>query len=341
MVTLTNLFSATAPELTNIIGKFMQWIFGFVGNFGWTVVVFTIILKLILSPLDIWQKKVTLKNNKAMKRMQPKLEKLQKQYANNREMYSQKQMELYKKEGYSMFGACIPMLVTIVVFFIVFQGFYATVRYQNEVITYNLAEKYNELKDTKTQDEIDKALAEEYSQKIQSFYWVKNIFMPDTWADVIPSQKTYEGKGLGKLDAKLPTNINKSEPYLTLVNPAINKYNKKDWKDFKNWNGYLILPLIAIILNLFSSKLMQANQPTPPMQMGADGKPTNNAATMKMMQYMMPLMIGVFALFYSSAFTIYLIVSALFTTITNVIYNKIASIKEKKEDMEAMNRGRR
>ena len=49
-----NILTANAPELTNFIGKFIYIMYNAIGNFGWTVVVFTIILKVILSPLDFW-----------------------------------------------------------------------------------------------------------------------------------------------------------------------------------------------------------------------------------------------------------------------------------------------
>ena len=62
-----NILTANAPELTNLIGKFIYIMYNAIGNFGWTVVVFTIILKVILSPLDFWQKHVTRKNNNSVR----------------------------------------------------------------------------------------------------------------------------------------------------------------------------------------------------------------------------------------------------------------------------------
>ncbi len=326
MVTLVNTLISEAPVLDNFVGKLIHLLYGLFNNFGWTVVVFTLILKTVLLPLDIWQKKVTVKNNKVMKRMQPQLEKLQKQYQGNREMYSAKQMELYKKEGYSIFGSCLPMIFTLVVFIVVFNGFYKTVKYQNEVITYELAEMYND-------GARGEELADFYGTKLESWLWIRNVYMPDTlWADTVPSYTQYSGSKLGQLRAEFPSNFNELGDYNTLVGPAMDRYNKKDWKDFGKANGLLILPILAIILNFLTSAMMKNSQPVQPAQMGPDGNPVNNQASMKMLQYTMPLMIGVFSLFYSSAFTIYLFVSALYTGIFNLIFNTFNTRAEKKEE---------
>ena len=75
-----NLLTAQAPVLTNLIGKFLQLLSDSIGNFGWAIVVFTIILKTILLPLDIWPKISQRKTQRKMAAIQPQLDKLQKQY---------------------------------------------------------------------------------------------------------------------------------------------------------------------------------------------------------------------------------------------------------------------
>lgn len=327
MVIMMNLFLAE-PELTNIIGQLIELLYNAIGSFGWTVVVFTLLLKVVLMPLDIWQKKSTYKNNKIMKRMKPQLEKLQKQYANNREVYGAKQMELYKKEGYSLFASCLPMIFTLAIFMVVFQGFHATVRYHNEMITYEIAELYN-------QGARGDELADAYEERLEGWLWIDNIFMPDNWANIVPTYEQYSGSGIGKLKAEFPSNFNQLGDYDALIGPAMDRFNKETFWEFDKWNGWMILPLLAVALNFLTTMMMKNNQPEQPMQMGADGNPVNNAASMKMMQYMMPVMIGVFSLFYSSAFTIYLFVSAAFTGLFNLIFNIILKKADEKEEKNA------
>ena len=90
--------------------------FAFIGDYGWRIVVFTILLKLVLSPLDFYQRYKMHKNQKITERLKPTMEKIQKQYGNDKQAFSQKQMELDRKEGYSYFSACLPMIATMVVF---------------------------------------------------------------------------------------------------------------------------------------------------------------------------------------------------------------------------------
>ena len=101
-------------------------LFSFIPNWGFMIIVFTIILKLILSPLDYWQRKIARKNSLKQAQMQPELEKIQKRYGNNKQLLNQKTMELYKRENFSVMGSCLGMLVnmalTLFIFFTLFSG---------------------------------------------------------------------------------------------------------------------------------------------------------------------------------------------------------------------------
>jgi len=134
----------TSATLTNWVGKLLELLYKGIGNFGWTVVVFSIILKVVLSPLDIWQR-VSMKNQqKKMEALKPKLEKLEKQYRNNPDLLKQKQYEVQIEAKINVFATCLPLIVTMVVFFVVFSGFRALVTYENEVIVEELDKTYVE-----------------------------------------------------------------------------------------------------------------------------------------------------------------------------------------------------
>ena len=136
------LLAAALPD--NLIGKWLVQLSDNLPTFGVTVIVFTIIVRLILSPLDIWQKISQRKQSKAMRRLQPKLAKLQKQYANQPQLLRQKQAELQKQEKLHPFASCLPLIVTMVIFFVVFAGFRDLVAYQNELIIENVYAAYTE-----------------------------------------------------------------------------------------------------------------------------------------------------------------------------------------------------
>ena len=101
-------------------------LFSFIPNWGFMIIVFTIILKIVLSPLDFWQRKMARKNALKQAQMQPELEKIQKKYGNNKQLLNQKTMELYKRENFSVMGSCLGMLVnmaiTLFIFFTLFSG---------------------------------------------------------------------------------------------------------------------------------------------------------------------------------------------------------------------------
>ena len=121
------------------LGEVIRWLIEGVGVIGVGIIIFTLILKTIVLPLDIYSRIKSKKQALVMEKMRPQMEKLQKQYANEKQLYQQKVLELQKKSGYSMFGACVPMIVSLIIFIIVFQAFsaysqYATVESYNDMV---------------------------------------------------------------------------------------------------------------------------------------------------------------------------------------------------------------
>lgn len=361
-------------EPTHFMAKFMITINnalgGGVASFGWTVVLFTVILRLILSPLDIWQKVISRRNNKAMERMKPQLEALQARYADDKQRLQQEQMALYKKEKYSTMGMCLPTIVTFVVFFVVFAGFRQMVGYQFAkdykecVKAYNtsIAEQIEANKDAdyivdngdgkwdiddvaKTESGADFYAAAKknaqhavynvyYSEDqvtIRSFLWIKNIFVSDNWAQAVPDFATVTGQK-GMATSKL-TGITIDEYNDVMADVLSTGGYGKDGK----WNGLLILPILSIALSFLSTKLLsgsQAQPPAPPQDAQGEGaeKAKSQQQTMKMMQYVMPIMMGVFALFYSGAFALYMFTSSLCAILFQLTFNLIAKLVDKSRE---------
>lgn len=127
----------------NWIGKIIQWLIEGVGIVGLGIILFTLILKTIVLPLDVYSRIKTKKQSLMMEKMRPEMEKLQKQYANDKQMYSQKVMELQKANGFSMFGACIPLIVSLVIFMVVFSAFSTYSQYANLNAYNNMVDAYN------------------------------------------------------------------------------------------------------------------------------------------------------------------------------------------------------
>ncbi len=114
--------------------------FSFVADYGWRIVVFTVLLKLVLSPLDFFQRYKMRKNQRITERLKPTMEKLQKQYGNDKQAFSRAQMELNRKEGYSYFSSCLPMILTLVIFITLWQS-------MNTIASYMTCKQYVSLYD--------------------------------------------------------------------------------------------------------------------------------------------------------------------------------------------------
>ena len=89
---------------------------GGIGFYALRIILLTVCLKLILSPLDFFQRYKMRKNQLITMRLKPQMENLEKAYGNNPKVLQQKQAELNKREGMSYLASCLPMIVTLVVF---------------------------------------------------------------------------------------------------------------------------------------------------------------------------------------------------------------------------------
>ena len=102
-------FGQTFDVSLNWIGRLINGLISGVGVVGVGIILFSLILKLIVLPFDIYQRIAMRKQNITMRDQKERMEKLQKQYANDKEKYNQKLMEMYKENGISMFSSCLPI----------------------------------------------------------------------------------------------------------------------------------------------------------------------------------------------------------------------------------------
>ena len=88
----------------------------YVGNFGISIIIVTILIKILLLPLTLKQDK----SMKEMKKLQPELEKIKEKYANDKQMLNIKTMELYKEHKVNPLGGCLPLLLQLPILFALF-----------------------------------------------------------------------------------------------------------------------------------------------------------------------------------------------------------------------------
>lgn len=95
------------------LGWIMYQINNFTHNYGITLIIFSILLKVCMIPLGIKQQKGLIANA----RMQPKMKALQKAYGNNKQRYSEELQKLYNEEHFSPMSSCLPMLIQFPILF--------------------------------------------------------------------------------------------------------------------------------------------------------------------------------------------------------------------------------
>ena len=342
----------------NWIGKIIQWLINGIGIIGVGIIVFTLIIKTVTMPLDVFSRVKMKKQSLIMKKMRPQMEKLQKQYANRPDILRQKQYEL-QKGSMNIFTSCLPMIFTLVIFGLVFQGFREYIVNYNQTIVSNLyndvylqffkdnaeaisqkcniqfmngndfiegfVPSYDYIRQAGLIEKLNETLVTGY--KPESWLWVKNVFMSDTWANVIPSFSNFTSTGFGGIGATLPEMAGVS--YDQIMTPIINNYNKTNFWNMSRWNGYFILPILSIATSFLSTTLQQKMQP---VQMTGDEAQQKQQRIMnKTMTYLMPVVLGIFAIMYSAAFAIYYFVSNFMTMITSISFNLIIKNLDKKK----------
>ncbi len=117
------------PKLTDVIeyGWFtfiakpvftlLNFLHGLIGNWGWTIVAMTFLIRLVLFPLTY---KGMVSMNK-LKELSPKIKELQAKYKGEPQKLNAHMMELYKKHGANPMGGCLPILLQIPVFFAIYR----------------------------------------------------------------------------------------------------------------------------------------------------------------------------------------------------------------------------
>ncbi len=92
--------------------QLLNYIHGWVGNWGWAIIILTILIKLVFYPLSA----ASYKSMANMRRVQPKMQSIKERYGDDKQKQQQAMMELYKTEKINPLGGCLPIVVQIPVF---------------------------------------------------------------------------------------------------------------------------------------------------------------------------------------------------------------------------------
>ena len=304
-----------------------------VGNYGWTIVVFSLLLRLVIFPFD-YKSRVSMRKTT---KIQPQMTALQKKYANDKDTLNRKMSELYKKEKINPLSSCLPMLLTAPILFAVWAALRMMANEQMVQQVFDILQGKEPV--------------------MESWLWVKNLWMPDSpfsaaWPDLsslrlvtsdiwqnayntlvanganLPATITYDFS-----DANLQATIQAIYTYMVQMPEYVKATsNLPGWSfnlliaqlDLKTmYNGFFILPLLAAGTQF----LMTAMQPTQ-----ATGDANQQAqANSNFMKWFFPL----FSLFvcsgYSAVFSLYWVMGNVIAAVQTVGINWYLDRKEKKE----------
>ncbi len=150
--------------LYTLLGQLLGFIYGFIGNYAFSIVLFTVFVKLLLFPLNAAQ----IKSSREMQAVQPKLKAIQEKYKDDKEMLNTKTLELYKDHKVNPLAGCLPIFIQMPIIFALF----GTLKKPAEYVLLNGAPLSNE------------ALS-------KGFLWVKDLALPDTIGLIFPTAPTF------------------------------------------------------------------------------------------------------------------------------------------------------
>jgi YidC/Oxa1 family membrane protein insertase len=111
----------SSGSILDPIAKPIAWllaeIYAVIPNYGVAILILSVIWMALISPLTLKSTRSML----AMQKLQPELKKLQEKHKNDKQAFAQAQMELFREHGVSPFGACLPMLLPLPIFFALFR----------------------------------------------------------------------------------------------------------------------------------------------------------------------------------------------------------------------------
>ncbi len=301
------LFSIFAKPL----GWVMHWIYQLVPSYFVALLIFTLATRLVLFPLSI-------KNQKSQAdraRLAPRLERIQKKYAQDRQKMAMKQQELYEKEGVKMTGGCLPMLVQMLVLFSIIAVIYKPLTYMQRIpeaqINTCISVAVESLDENNKDDKNMIAQMNNEKSYYRELYMLKMI---DTNRDAMVDRLQADHK-MSEADAiATVTTMERTGSEFAIFGKSLLEM-PRTYGIMPNWTWLIVLAsgLSAFLSSMLSMHYSKATMSQEQQQMG--GCSTNA------MMYMMPLMSLVFSFTVPTGVAVYWTFSNLLAMVQTVILN--------------------
>lgn len=297
-----NFISAFLKDVLDMINSF-------VGSYGWSVILFTLLIRLVMMPLDIKSRRSMMRMNQ----VQPQMAALQKKYANDKEKLNVKMNELYKKEKINPLSGCLPMLIQLPIMFCMFEAMRVVAN--EHTVKMILAM-------------MDGSFSANSAHFLQPFLWIKSIYQPDSFLSTIIPAIGDQLHNIAPVGGTILTEQTLTSVKEFLASPNYTPYAMQfganafqfstkmlmwDLNVPLQFNGWFLLPLLAGGSQFISSKLLTPATPAS----GTDAQKQTN----KMMQWFFPLFSIWICASYTAAFAIYWVFINVFQILQQLFIN--------------------
>jgi len=242
----------------------LKWVVTLVQSYPLAIILLTIAIRVLILPLDLRQKQ----SSRKMALVQPKIESLKKRYANNPQQLQKKQQELMKKEGVRPLAGCLPMLITLPIFFAFFGAMRVLAAEQQVSFMLNA-------------QNLSSVAGYADVTNLPRLLWINNIWQPDSGLEpILPIA--------AKFTSFIQQNMNSVSPqalHMMSQTGLVSFDTAKGFVEGANYsglatgiinanglagynNGWFILPLLAGATLFLQQKLTTGQNPQAAQQQG-------------------------------------------------------------------------
>ncbi len=307
----------------------VEGIYGVIGNYGWSIMLFTLLIRLILMPFD-YRSRVSMRK---MSLVQPKIQELQNRYSKDPDKLNRKMSELYKQEGVSPLSGCLPLLLSYPILILM----------------------WNAMRNVANQQLVQQVLGilqegGNTMPPVEGWLWIKNIWMPDSpFSAILPNldslrmiggdvwtkyftpeviatlpgelsaltAESFSGSSLTATIQQIYTTLAATPVYLANANPlpgwTFNFMGIINVSIMQNYNGYFLLPILSAV-SQFAMTAIQPQQPATAQQQSQKG-------TMNFMKWFFPLFSLYICASYNGAFALYWVTANLIMLVQSWLIN--------------------
>ena len=297
--------------IADIFGYLLNFLYEFFGNYGISIIIFSVLLRLILLPITINQQK----SMKKLAKIQGEIQAIQAKYKNNPEKLNQETMELYKREKMSPFSGCFSAIIQIFIILSVFWLVSSPLTHMRNVQKLNL-DLYNEYKTKVEENTSTKANYKEIA--------MINLIEAD-YREIEEKLKEENIENRQELENR-KQELEKIRINMEFLGLDLSKVPTQSLGDFRVY----IIPILYVVSSFISIRLTtnSQNNKNNDNNENQNGSEQAMQSMSKSMSYMMPIMSVSIAAVAPLGLALYWLISNVLMIIERLIMKKFIDSKE-------------